>query len=121
LKTFKGKEMSITKKELRDLCDFHRNTFIYDNSEMEYKINRLWFFIKAGMNHSAMTLFNELFDLYGKEKVEINDQFIFEYVNTGETYCPTLIFSGKYQNLHISSYGDFAENRRECKCLRNEN
>lgn len=125
-------KITITKKQIKELCEFHANTFkpcksILKGNEVSISTLKdaedlLWKTVK--INGALMHKFNKIFNLYGIEECNIeeysfNDNFIFSYVNTGDTYAPTIIYSARYDKYYIMSVGNFME-RAECRKLRGE-
>jgi hypothetical protein len=59
----------------------------------------------------VLSCFNELLESHGVEAIQ-GESFRFPlmaYVNTGETYQPTLLFCYKSQTFRVQSWGDYVE------------
>ncbi len=61
----------------------------------------------------AMSAINELIGGHGVEGIEVDGEYVAEYVNTGDTYSATILreygFLGS--EYHLTSWGDFLEER----------
>lgn len=116
---------SVTKKQIKELCEFHANTFkpctiIHKGNDkkvntVEDAIDILW--QTAKINGALVFKFDKIFQLYGREYGENYTDSFFLYTNTGETYAPTIIYSYKYDKYYVMSVGDFMK-RAECRKLR---
>ena len=68
-------------------------------------------------NELALIAFDVLFDLHGIEAIRVEGEWldnyhgdlIASYVNTGDTYCLTLVLDHETGDLVLTSYGDWYE------------
>jgi len=66
-----------------------------------------------------LSALNELFDMHGVEAIRTKwwsryyRDCIAEYLNTGESYAPTLLLDHKRGKWLLTSYGDFVESLPE--------
>ncbi len=67
-----------------------------------------------------MSTLNETLNLYGVESIECNKYInnywqhcIAIYLNTGDTYCNTILYRTDKEKFYITSWGDFVENNQK--------
>lgn len=77
----------------------------YNSEHYQYVKNMI---ADSTPSDKIMCAINQEISYYGVECIRENDKVIFEYINTGGTYSPTVIYDqGHY---HLSSWGTYFEN-----------
>lgn len=65
-----------------------------------------------------LSALNELLEMHGVEAIREEGAWdnyygdcVAEYLNTGDTYAPTIVFDNRAGKYLLTSYGDFVENQ----------
>lgn len=59
--------------------------------------------------HLIIQAANSIMEMHGIEPLVVNDKLIASYVNTGETYAPTVLYDHANERFLVTSWGQFLE------------